>query len=424
MTDATGRYILSQNAMNKQRKLFTSEFFVGNRRRLLEQTNANLIVLTANGLLQRSADTTYSFRQESNFWYLTGIEEPDFVLVMDNDETFLIAPKRADHRDLWDGKVDRKALQSVSGIDSLVEHHEGWLILDKLLKKHKKVHTITPAEPYIEHFGFYANPARCTLLSALAKHRKLEQVDIRKSLARLRQIKQEPELDAIQSAIDITSKSLLKIKAKLAKYKTENQVVADITRDFIRSGIKGHAYQPIVASGQNATTIHYIDNNSVIKPDDLVLLDVGAEYANYSADISRTFAVEPPSRRQSEVHQAVMNVRSEAMNLLKPGTDMKQYEQAVDVIMAKELVKLKLLDDIKDRKRLKKYYPHLTSHFLGLDTHDAADYKQPLQPGMVLTVEPGIYIPEESIGVRVEDDVLITDSAIENLSSGLPTSLY
>ena len=404
--------------------IFTADFFINNRQKLLQQTEAKLVVLSANGLLQRSADTTFPFRQDSNFWYLTGVSEPDYVLVLEQDEVFLIAPKRADHRDQWDGLIDKRAVKSISGIKQIVEHHEGWTKLDMLLKKHKKVHTITPVEAYFDHFGFYANPSKGVLLSSLAKHRKLEQVDIRLNIARLRQIKQPEEIQAIQKAIDITARSLKSVKRKLSKYTNERQIVADLSRDFINASADGHAYQPIVATGGNATTIHYIKNNQDIHANDLVLLDVGAEVQGYSADITRTYSTSTPSKRQISVHKAVLSVQEQAFALLKPGIDMKKYEKTVDSIMAIELKKLGLLDDVNDKKRLKKYYPHLTSHFLGLDTHDAADYKQPLKAGMVLTVEPGIYIPDENIGVRIEDDVLVTDDGIKVLSSGLPTSLY
>ena len=403
--------------------LFTSDFFTNNRKKLQEETSAQIIIIAANGLLQRSADTTYPFRQDSNFWYLTGVEEPDYLLVITEDEDFLIAPKRGEHRDQWDGSIDKKAIKQLSGIGKIEEHHAGWIRLDLLLKKHKKAHTVTPAEAYFDHFGFYSNPARATLLSALAKHRRLELVDIRKCIAGLRQVKLDPEIKALQMAIDITSISLKNVKKKLESYKSENQIVADITRDFIRRGADNHAYQPIVAAGANATTIHYIKNNHAIESGELVLFDVGAEFNNYSADISRTYATSQPTKRQQDVFNAVKTVQQKAMDLLKPGVDMKKYEQDVDAIMAKELKKLKLIDDLTDKKKLKKYYPHLTSHFLGLDTHDSADYTKPLVAGVVLTVEPGIYIPEEGIGIRIEDDVLITDDGIKVLSAGLPTEL-
>lgn len=402
---------------------FTSEFFSGNRQRLLTAVDAELVVLAANGLLQRSADTTFPFRQDSNFWYLTGIEEPDYIVVFGASEQFLIMPPRGEHRDLWDGAVDVNALQKISGITEILDHHAGWNKLDRLVKKLKKVHTITPAEPYFESFGFYANPARGALLAALKKHRSAEFIDIRKPLARLRQIKQAVEVAALQKAIDITIDTLESRHKKLASYKTEFELVADITAGFIRGGASGHAYQPIVASSGNAATIHYMRCHDDLADNSLLLFDVGAEYNNYSADISRTWAFGQPTQRQKDVHAAVERVQAAAFKLLKPGVNFREYEQQVDEIMAAELVGLGLLTDVTDKKKLKKYYPHLASHFLGLDTHDAADYEMPLAPGMVLTVEPGIYIPEERIGVRIEDNVIITKTDIDILSKRLPSSL-
>lgn len=402
---------------------FLSEFFVRNRQRLLEELDSNLIVLAANGLLQRSADTTFPFRQDSNFWYLTGIDEPDYVLVVNGSSTFLIVPKRGEHRDQWDGAIDKKALKARSGITEIEEYHEGWVRLDLLIKKYKKVHSLVPAESYIDTFGFYTNPARGELVDHLKKHRKIELVDIRKNLARMRQIKQPEELQAIQAAINITAASLKKVQKKLASYAHEHEITADLTREFIRQGADGHAYQPIVASGRNAATIHYIANNQPINKGDLLLFDVGAEVGNYSADITRTYSAGKPTKRQRQVHAAVMRMHDAAMKRLKPGVNIREYEKQMDKLMARELKKLGLLDDLEDKKKLKKYYPHLASHFLGLDVHDAADYDRPLAPGMVLTVEPGIYIPEENIGIRVEDDVLVTESGLKILTVALPTSL-
>jgi Xaa-Pro aminopeptidase len=402
---------------------FSRDFFVRNRQSLVDSTNAGLIVLAANGLLQRSADTTFPFRQDSNFWYLTGVNEPDFYLVISESSTFLIAPKRSDHRDQWDGLVDKKILTSQSGIAEIEEYHAGWTRLDLLLKKYKKVHTIAPVEAYYDSFGFYANPARGHLHDLLSKHRNLDIVDIRKPLARLRQIKQPSELAALQSAIDITASTLKRVKKNLATYANEAELSAIIGYEFLRRGADGHAYQPIVASGRNATTIHYIDNNNLLLKNQLVLLDVGAEVHNYSADITRTYALSKPNKRQQAVHDAVMRVHQAALDMLQPGVLMRQYEAEVDKLMAHELQKLGLIDDITNKKKLKKYYPHLTSHFLGLDTHDAADYDQPLVPNMVVTVEPGIYIKDENIGIRIEDDVLITETGVKVLSGTLPTHL-
>ncbi len=405
---------------------FNKVFFSDNRQRILDAVNGGLIVLAANGLLQRSADTTFPFRQDSNFWYLTGVDEPDYVLVCSVEETFLIAPQRPEHRDMWDGAIDQRALKETSGIAQIMEHTEGWNKLDRMLKKAKKAYTITPVEAYFDSFGFYANPARGALLTALKKHRTLELSDIRKPLARLRQYKQPAELAALREAIAITGATLASVQKKLHSYDYEYELAADITAGFMRRGAAGHAYLPIVAAGRNAATIHYIDNTGPLADGGFVLCDVGAEVKNYSADITRTFPLGGAAsltKREKQVYHAVERVQKHAFGLLKPGVKVREYEAKVDAQMAKELKALGLLDDESDKKKLKKYYPHLASHFLGLDTHDAADYDLPLEPWMVLTVEPGIYIPEEGIGVRIEDDVLVTAGGIEVLSKDLPTAL-
>lgn len=402
---------------------FNAEFFTGNRQRILKEVDGGLIVLAANGLLQRSADDTFQFRQDSNFYYLTGIEEKDFVLVMHAEGAFLIEPRQNEYRSIMEENYDKKKIVGTSGITELLDYHAGWVRLDMMLRKYKKAYTITPAENYIEHFGFYTNPARAALLNELKRHRKLELVDIRKNLARMRQIKQPAELLVMQEAINITSSALKNLRKKLGSYKYEYEAAADLTRDFMRHGAFNHAFHPIVASGKHATIVHNFGNDGMVNKNDLLLFDVGAEIKNYSADISRTYAITEPTKRQRAVFDAVLRVQKHAMKLIKPGVRMREYEQQVDAYMAKELKKLGLLTDITDKRKLKKYYPHLTSHFLGLDTHDAADYELPLAPGMVLTVEPGIYIPEEGIGVRIEDDVLVTETGIDILSADLPSSL-
>lgn len=402
---------------------FNSDFFAGNRQRLVNGFGTQgVLVLSANGLVQRSSDTTFEFRQDSNFWYLTGINEPDYILVISPDEEFLVAPKRQEHRDLWDGKIDLDKIKETSGIENLFEHFDGWNKLDRLVKKYKKIYTITPADKYIETFGFYTNPARSTLLDNLKKHRSAELVDIRKDIARLRQIKQLCEIDAIKKAIEITESALRKVTKKFDKYKFEYQMVADITGEFIRLGAQGHGYSPIVASAENATTIHYVDVNGSISSNDLVLFDVGSEFNNYSADISRTYCLKA-SKRQKQVYQAVIDAQRYAFSLLKPGVKLREYENKVDEYMGVKLVELGLIKNVDDKKAIKKYYPHLTSHFLGLDVHDAADYDMPLAPGMVLTVEPGIYIQDEGIGVRIEDDVLIVEGGYVNLSEAISPRL-
>ena len=403
---------------------FSPEFFTANRLRLLESTDATLIVIAANALVQRSGDTTFPFRQESNFWYLTGIDEPEYLLVMTIDEQFLIAPKWDAHHDLWDGSVTTKALKEASGVRTVMKNEAGWERLSPLVKKAKKVHMNQAAAAYLDVYNFYTNPAQVRCQELLKKAGAKEFVNCKPELARLRQNKQPVELAALQTAIDITMASLDDVRAKLGKYEYEYQIEADITAGFRKRGASGLAYDPIVASGRHAATIHYVSNDGEVDRSHPLLLDVGAASGYYNADISRTWAFKPPTKRQQALHDAVMRVRTYALSQLKPGVMPRAYEKLVDLQMIEELIALKLLDDPKDREGFRKIYPHLTSHFLGLDVHDAADYERPLEAGMVLTVEPGIYLPAEKTGIRIEDDVLITDDGCKVLSEKLSRDLF
>lgn len=405
--------------------LFDSSFFKENRERLKSLfTGTAPIILTAHGLLQRNNDTTFPFRQDSNFWYLTGLDDPDLILVIDKSKEYLIVPGRSDSREAFDGSVDVEALQARSGIDEIMDEKAGWKQLDARLKKVHHVATLAAPASYIEAHGFYTNPARRRLVREIKKaNPNVELLDLRPHLTRMRSIKQPQELLAIKQAISLTSVTLKKLQKKgFQKYSHEYQIEADITANFRKSGA-GHAYTPIVAAGSNGCTLHYVANNDVVPADGLILLDVGAEISNYAADITRTYAVNEPTKRQQQVWAAVIEVQQFAIGLLKPGVLVQDYEKQLEHFMGEKLRELGLIKSI-EHDAVRKYYPHATSHFLGLDVHDIGDYERPIEAGMVLTVEPGIYIPEEGIGIRIEDDVLVTDDGVEVLSESLPRDLW
>lgn len=404
--------------------LFSSDFFIQNRRRLQAVLPEDVpIVVTANGLLQRGADSPYAFAQDANFWYLTGVEEPDVTLVIDGAREFLIAPVREGSRETFDGAIDRKKLIHASGVLDIINEAAGWKRVDEVLGKTKRVATLAAAPNYIEQYGMYSNPARLRLQERLHKHvPDLELIDIRTELARLRMVKQPVEIHTIQTAIDITSKSLKDaFKGDRSRYKQEYELEAEIAAGFRRRGATGHSFEPIVAGGKRACTLHNVANDHRFKTDEIVVVDVGAEYKHYAADITRTIALQKPTDRQQAVYDAVKATQQHAFDIIKPGITMAKFEQQVVAFMARQLRDLKLIkrkDDVRD------YFPHATSHFLGLNVHDVGDYEQPLQPGIVMTVEPGIYIPEEGIGVRIEDDVLVTETGIDIMSDSLPRKLY
>jgi Xaa-Pro aminopeptidase len=405
---------------------FDSEFFAGNRRRLRELfTGKAPIVITANGLLQRRADNTYAFAQDANFWYLTGIDEPDILLVMDKDKEYLIVPARSASREAFDGAIAVEPLMKRSGIRTVLDDKVGWEQLGGRLKKVKHVATLAVPPPYIEWFGMYTNPARATLVAKLKSHNEqLELLDLRPHMARLRMIKQPVELAVIQKSVNITVSSMKETlkPAKLRKYGFEFEIEADLTRGFRRRGARGHGFEPVVASGGRACTLHNVANNSALAASDLVVIDVGAEVEHYSADITRTVSLDAPSRRQQAVHSAVLETQRFAFGLLGPGVMLKDYEQQVEHYIGEKLRELGLIKTI-NHKNVRAFYPHATSHFLGLNVHDVGDYDRPLEPGVVMTVEPGIYIPKEGIGVRIEDDVLITPRGNKILTRSLPSNL-
>lgn len=415
--------------MSKTKPLFQQTFFVRNRQNLRKLVHAshpdNLIVVTANGLLQKSADNAYGFQQDSSFWYLTGISEPDVTLVMRADEEFLVVPGRSTSREAFDGAVDIAQLSTTSGIREIVTEEDGWARLKQLLIASGQVATPQAAEPYLEQYGMYTNPARARLMSKMQELLPAVEVqDIRMELARLRMIKQVPELEAIKQAIDITSQSLIKLTARprFDYYQNEYEIEADLSREFRFRGASGHAFAPIIAGGKRACTLHNIRNEAPLQNDSLVVLDVGAEVSHYAADITRTITHGKPTQRQQDIFDAVLEVQSYAMDLIKPGMLMKTFEQSVATRMSDVLQRLGLTTH-DDADATRKYFPHATSHFLGLDVHDAGLYDEPLAAGCVITCEPGIYVPEEGIGVRLEDDILITETGNENLSASLPKTL-
>lgn len=403
---------------------FDAEFFKRNRDNLRKLfTGTAPIVLTAHGLLQRSADSTYPFRQDSSFWYLTGINEPDIILVIDKEKEYLIVPDRDASRQAFDGSIDFDDLKNKSGIEDVLDEKTGWKQLSGRLGRVGHVATLAASPSYIEAHGMYVNPARRRLIKRLTAEKEgIELLDLRQHLTRLRMIKQEPELAVIRQAIDLTAKGFKKLKRGLKDIEFEHEAEAVFTALFRQNGYN-HSYEPIVAYGTNACTLHYMANNSRVGKDGLLLLDVGADVEGYAADISRTYSLSgEPTKRETQVWQATLEVQEYAISLLKPGVVVADYEKQVEAYMGEKLRELGLIKII-DHDNVRQFYPHATSHFLGLDVHDVADYERPLEPGMVLTVEPGIYIPEEAIGIRIEDDVLITDDGIEVLSAKLPREL-
>lgn len=398
--------------------MFSSDFFVANRTRLRQLfTGTAPIVVTANGHLQRGSDEAYPFHQDSSFWYLTGCDEPDVILVMDKTKEYLIMPARSHIREYFDGATNIERLRASSGIATIYEEKEGWKQLESRLKRVQHVATLAALPTYVDAWGLYANPSRARLVRRLkAIQPSIELLDLRAHLSRLRMIKQPEELKALKQAIAITKQTLTEVTkpSRLAKYAYEYEIEADITSGFRKKGAAGHAFTPIVAAGKNACTLHHVKNDGALAKGDFVVIDVGAEWQGYSADITRTVCLGEPSKRQETVYSTVKMVQKFAMSLVKPGVGFREYEDQIMQFMGEKLRELGLIKTITEES-VRSYFPHATSHFLGLDTHDAGDYERPFEAGSVITVEPGIYIPEEGIGVRIEDDILVTPDGFEVL---------
>ncbi|HKR81594.1 MAG TPA: Xaa-Pro aminopeptidase [Candidatus Saccharimonadales bacterium] len=404
-----------------------AEFFQGNRERLRHLfTGTAPIVITANALLQQAADETYPFHQDRSFYYLTGIDEPGITLVMDKNKEYLIVPPRETVVEQFDGVIDFEELKRVSGVQQVKGEKEGWRLLSSRLKKAGHVATLGAAPRFVEYLGMYTNPARADLIQRMKDiNPKVELLDLRTHLSRMRMVKQPVEIDLIQRAINITTSTMKEVlrPSKFTKYAHEYEIEADLSRGFRYQGGRGHAFYPVVSSGKNTCTMHYNKAKAALVSGELLLLDVGADYDYYAADVARTVSLGGnPSRRQKQVFDAVLDVQEYAFTLLKPGVVLQDYEKQVESYMGEKLRELGLIKTITS-EAVRHYFPHRISHFLGLDTHDVGDYEHPIEPGVVITVEPGIYIPEEEIGVRIEDDVLITPEGNVNLSANLPRAL-
>lgn len=399
---------------------FPSEFFIGNRRRLRElHGNEGLIVITGNGLIQRSTDESYPFKQDSNFWYLTGIDEPNAILVIDDTYEYLIAPELSHYQEVFDGGLSHFELAKISGLTQITTNKQGWELLSKSVKKSKQVATIPVQPSFSETYGSYTSPARAHLwqsIMSVAPDIKFQ--DISMHLKQMRMTKQDIELKMINSAITATigAVNFVNKRYQAGEYDHEFNILLDINQQYWVAGANSHSFDPIIAGGERGLTLH-ISDKKPLDPSKQLLIDIGAEFNHYAADISRTF-MKSPSKRFTQIKFAVCDVSDYAYEILKPGVMLRDYENKIQEYMGEKLRELGLIK-VANQQNIRKYFPHATSHFLGLDVHDEGDYGQPIEAGVVLTVEPGIYIPEEGIGVRIEDDILITSDGCQNLSAKL-----
>ncbi len=412
----------------------TNTLFIKNRKNFTAKMKPNsLAVFNSNDIYPISADSTLPFEQHRDIFYLSGVDQEESVLVLFPDcpkekhRELLFLKETNEHIAIWEGeKLTKEKAFEVSGIKTVYWLKDMEKIMFELMTQCDTVY-INTNEHYRASVDTETREARFTkwLKEKYPAHAVAKSAPI---LQRLRSVKDALEIDLIQKACHITEKGFRRILNFVKPDVWEFEIEAEFMHEFLRNRSKGFAYTPIVASGNNANVLHYIENNKQCKSGDLILLDVGAEYANYSSDMTRTIPVSGRfTDRQKAVYNAVNTVKKEATKMLVPGTDWAEYHNEVGKLMTSELLNLKLLDkaDVQnenpDWPAYKKYFMHGTSHHIGLDTHDYGILTEPMQAQMVFTVEPGIYIPDEGFGIRLEDDVVIQEQGEPfNLMGNIP----
>ncbi|NRA92683.1 MAG: aminopeptidase P family protein [Psychroserpens sp.] len=411
-----------------------SQLFIKNRKNFAAQMKpSSLAVFNSNDIYPVSADSTLPFEQHRDIFYLSGVDQEESILVIFPDcpkekhREILFLKETNEHIAIWEGeKLTKEAALKTSGIKTVYWLQDMEKIMFELMTQCDTVY-INTNEHYRANVETETREDRYTkwLKDRYPAHAVAKSNPI---LQRLRSVKDQIELDLMQKACDITEKGFRRVLGFVKPDVWEFNIEAEYMHEFLNHRSKGFAYTPIIASGNNANVLHYIENNQQCKAGDLILMDVGAEYANYSSDMSRTIPVSGRfTDRQRDVYNAVNRVKNEATKMLLPGVDWTEYHVEVGKLMTSELLGLGLLDkaDVQnenpDWPAYKKYFMHGTSHNIGLDTHDYGILTEPLQANMVFTVEPGIYIPDEGFGIRLEDDVVIQESGEPfNLMRNIP----
>jgi Xaa-Pro aminopeptidase len=391
-----------------------------------------LAVFHSNDIMPTSADGTMPFKQASDIFYLSGIDQEETILLLfpdamdPKDREILFVRETSELIAIWEGaKFSQQEARDLSGIGTVL-----WTTSFEA--------TIKRLVPQCEHLYLNSN-------EHLRQHNEVETREDRKNkefraqyplhsvkrsapiMHRIRSRKTQEEVAQMKRAIAITGKAFERVCGFVKPGVKEYEIEAEITHEFLRNGSRGHAYTPIIASGYNACVLHYITNDQVCNDGDVILMDFGSEYGGYASDLTRCIPVNGRfTDRQRAVYNAVLRVKNEATQLLRPGTLLADYHKEVGKIMESELIGLGLLDktDVAkqdpERPLYKKYFMHGTSHFLGLDVHDVGLWNEMIQPDMVFTVEPGIYIREEKLGIRLENNILVTRDNPVDLFADIP----
>ena len=385
-----------------------------NRKNFMSQMeDGTLAIFNSNDIFPISADSTMPFQQHRDILFLSGVDQEESILLLfpnaknPNQREVLFLKETSELIAIWEGdKLDKNRALEVSGIASVHWLKDFQTVFKQMMAEASGIYLNTN-----EHLR--ANTEVETREDRFIKKVKQDYPthQVHKSapiLHRLRSVKHPIEINLMHKACDITKAGIYRLLKFIKPGVWEHHIEAELAHEFLMNSSRGFAYTPIIASGKNACVLHYIENNKECFDGDVILLDVGAEYANYASDLTRCIPVSGRfTARQKEVYNAVLHVKNEAEKLLVPGTMMADYHKQVGLLMEEQLVKLKLisLSDIKsqnpDWPAYKKYFMHGTSHFIGLDTHDVGLWNEPIKSGMAFTCEPGIYIPEENLGIRL-----------------------
>src|ERR1700761_1846632 len=410
--------------------------FTHNRKNFVSRIKPNSIaVFFSNDEYPRSGDQSFIFKQNADFFYLTGIDQEQSILVLFPDcpnslyKEVLFLRQTNEHIAVWEGhKYTKEEARKTSGIESVYWLNEFDSILHSIINYADNIYINTNEN---DRFGFSVPYRDLRMLDELRIKYPLHHYERSAPIMRdLRVVKSATEIDLTKKACEITRDAFIRVLKFIQPGVTEYEIEAEITHEFLRQRATGHAYTPIIASGKNAIVLHYIDNNQVCKDGDVILFDFGAEYGNYNADMSRSIPVNGRfTKRQREVYDAVLRVMRAAAKMIIAGAVWNDYHDEVGKIMTSELIGLGLLTKHDVEKQdpkmpaYKKYFMHGTSHHLGIDVHDFAGRYTPFAVGNILTCEPGIYIPAESLGIRLENNILITKDGNVDLMADIPVEV-
>ena len=412
----------------------SNSLFIKNRKKFMaEMRPKSIAVFNSNDIYPIGADSVLPFEQHRDLFYLCGADQEESKLLLFPDamdkshREILFVRETNAHIAVWEGeKLTKEKATEVSGIETVYWLQDFDRVFFDLMTEADTIYFNTN-----EHYRQAVETETREDRFIQECKRKFPAHQVAKSnpiLQKIRGVKEPEEIELMQTACNITEKGFRRVLQFVEPGVWEYEIEAELLHEFVRNRSKGFAYPPIIAAGNNANVLHYLENNKRCLSGDMILMDTAAEYANYSSDLTRTIPVDGKfTKRQKEVYEAVLRVKNEATKMLVPGTIWKDYHVECGKLMTSELLGLGLLDkaDVQNENpqwpAYKKYFMHGTSHHIGLNTHDYGELKTPMQANMVFTVEPGIYIPDEKLGVRLEDDVVIQENGEPfNLMAGIP----